>query len=453
MNTPIAIPQAQAAFGVDDNAGAPLIVKATGRGSRLTFTRATRDDLSAPPARTVVAACLLQRESFIRWLTAPIASPQKAQTVFHALLDVQLPFSIEECEVTLLAMSPTADRTGTNGLVAGARDTDITKRLATLSALGAQPHILDQEAIALWSRALDEAPPEPAFSIRVIVYAGADRVTVVLGKDRNFITALTMRQWDPEAVHRALKSAFPVPPEATRWLWTGPGALDEGKVSTQHATLASRWPGSLKEVAEPELFLARALAARALTPGKDRCNLRTGRFLHPMLARWNARQPYRLASACLVAGILLCLVNLTWQAAIGYRLTQAQRSLREQAIKITGSPRGIQGGQELLSARRAFDIQTREMEPFLVASDQPVQSALNTILASAREEGVSIETMTIGLNNGVIHGLAAKLAQGEKMASRLNGAGWITTIERKDAAPGEERVAFVIGLGHSHGKK
>ena len=172
-----------------------------------------------------------------------------------------------------------------------------------------------------------------------------------------------------------------------------------------------------------------------------------------MLARWNARQPYRLASACLVAGILLCLVNLTWQAAIGYRLTQAQRSLREQAIKITGSPRGIQGGQELLSARRAFDIQTREMEPFLVASDQPVQSALNTILASAREEGVSIETMTIGLNNGVIHGLAAKLAQGEKMASRLNGAGWITTIERKDAAPGEERVAFVIGLGHSHGKK
>ena len=448
-------PRAKSAFGIDENGGTPLVVKATRRGRGLVFERVDSQCLSTPLPRSVQAACLFQRESFTRWLTAPIASPRKAGTVFHSLLDIQLPFSVEDCEVALLAMRPTPDRTGTRGLVAGARGADIAKRLESLAAAGFNPHFLDQEGIALWSRCLDELPPLPDVpAVRVLIYSSSDRVTLIIGQGDEFITAHTMRVLDPDAIHRILKSTFPIQPETTQWIWAGPGALAGGEVSAWHAALTTRWPGTMKIVHEPETFLARALAARALTDGANRCNLRTGRFLHPFLAEWNERQPARWAIACLAAGLLLCLVNLVWQFAVGQRLAQAQQHLRALSVTVNGTPGGvIPAGKEVLAARRTMEARTRDMEPFLAATERPLQGALNAILSSAREEGVSIETMTLSLKNGVVHGIAPKLAQGEKLATRLNGGGWTTTIERKESSPGDERVAFVIGMGRAREKK
>jgi hypothetical protein len=228
--------------------------------------------------------------------------------------------------------------------------------------------------------------------------------------------------------------------------------IEDISTSLQTA-LAGRWPGTHRIVNEPETFLARALAARALIPAADCCNLRTGRFLHPDLTRWNERQPYRWAIACLAAGMCLCSVNLVWQVASTRRLAQTQQGLHLLASGITGSSRGIPAGQEVLTARRALEARTRELEPFIAATEKPVQGALSVILSAAREEGVTLETLTLGLKQGVIHGMAPKLTQGEALARRLNVSGWTTTIERKDSLPGDERVAFVIGLGQPHGKK
>jgi len=454
MNTRTPTPWVRIAFGIDENGGAPILVKAVRWGRRLTFSRANPEELSAPPPRAVIAACLFQRESFTRWLVAPIASPRKARTVFHSLLDIQLPFSVEDCEVALLAMTPTPDRTGTRGLVVGARRADITKRLESLSAAGFDPHLLDQEGIALWSRGLAEIPPIPGDgTVRILIYSGTDRVTFVIGQGKEFMTAHTMRLWDPDAILRILKSSFPVQPEITQWIGSGPGAARPGETASQYAALMARWPGTMKLVNEPETFLARALAARALARDSIPCNLRTGRFLHPVLAEGNERQPYRWAIACLAAGVLLCLVNLAWQVAVSHRLSQAQQTLRSLAVGIMGSPRGLPVGQEVLTAKRALEAKTRDMEPFLTASERPLQRLLNAILSSAREEGVSIETMTLGLKNGVIHGITPKLAQGEKLAHRLNGGDWASMIERKESSPGDERVAFVIGMGHAREKK
>ncbi|MEI8121670.1 MAG: hypothetical protein WCI20_06435 [bacterium] len=454
MNTRTPTPWARIAFGIDENGGAPILVKAIRRGRRLTFSRANPEELSAPQPRAVLAACLFQRESFTRWLVAPIASPRKARTVFHSLLDIQLPFSVEDCQVALLAMGPTPDHTGTRGLVVGARRADITKRLESLSTAGFDPHLLDHEGIALWSRGLAEIPPIPGNgTARILIYSGIDRVTFVIGQGKEFMTAHTMRLWDPDAILRILKSSFPVQPEITQWIGSGPGTARPGETASHYAALMARWPGTMKVVNEPDAFLARALAARALTPGSTPCNLRTGRFLHPVLAEWNERQPYRWAIACLAAGLLLCLVNLAWQVAISHRLSLAQQTLRSLAVGITGSPRGLPVGQEVLTAKRAMEAKTRDMEPFLTASERPLQRLLNAILTAAREEGVSIETMTLGLKNGVIHGIAPKLGQGEKMARRLNGDDWTSMIERKESSPGDERVAFVIGMGRAREKK
>jgi hypothetical protein len=209
----------------------------------------------------------------------------------------------------------------------------------------------------------------------------------------------------------------------------------------------------MKLTRDPTTFLARALATRALLPGPIRCNLRTGPFLHPVLTRRLARQPYLWAAACLASGLLLCSINAAWYLFTAIRTSGIQNTARTLAIEITGSPLGIPQGQEALAARRAIESQTKAMEPFLAATSLPIIQSLEPILLAGCAEELTIETLTMSRKNVVIHGTAAKWAQPEAACRRLNDLGWTPTLERKDAAPGETRVAFVIGLGRPYEKK
>jgi len=454
MKTAATTPWARIAFGIDIGEGSPIIVKATKAGGSLAFERVTLDALAAPPESSIIVGSLLQKESFTRWLTASINSAQKAKKVFPSLLDIQLPFSVEDCEYAILQTSPAPEQTGTRGLATGARNVDIEKRLTHFSAVGVNPHLLDQEGIALWTQALEESPfvngsPE----LRLIVYWAPDRVTLALGKKEEFLGAHTMRQWDADQIHRILKSYFPVPPPLTQWFITGPQATLPAAAESPLASLSNRWPGPVKMTREPDTFFARALATRALTPGLLRCNLRTGQFLHPVLTRREAKRPYQWATALLVAGLGLCTLNIAWLAFASHRTAEIQNTFRSLACEITGSPLGIPPGQEVLTSRRAIESQTRDMGPFLAATDTPLIPMLKAILIVAREENLSLETLTLSRENMVIHGFAPNWPKAEAASRRLNQQGWVATLERKEAPAGDGRSAFVIGLGRSHEKK
>jgi hypothetical protein len=453
MKTPATAPWARTAFGIDLTDLSPIIIKATRTGRTLSFEPVALSTLATLPATPVVAGSLLQKESFTRWLTAPIASAKKAEKVFPSLLDVQLPFSVEDCETALLHTVPTPDRTGTRGLVTGARTVDIEKRLAAFSSLGVSPALLDQEGLALWSQMLDESPFAATPALRIIVYLSTDRVTLALGQNDEFLGAHTMRLLDADQIHRLLKSYFPTPPPLTQWLITGPHApslSESGPLLPE--SLHTRWPGPAKLTRDPATFFARALATRALTAGALRCNLRTGRFLHPALAQRQAKRPTQWAVTCLLAGLVLCAINLAWLVFVTQQTAGLQTIFRSLAIEVTGSPLGIPAGQEVLTARRALEAQTRAMEPFLAAMEAPIAPALKNLLVVAQEEGLSVETLSLSRKNRVLHGTAPKWAQAEATCRRLNTQGWAATLERKDLPPGEDRVAFVIGLGRSHEK-
>jgi hypothetical protein len=143
---------------------------------------------------------------------------------------------------------------------------------------------------------------------------------------------------------------------------------------------------------------------------------------------------------------------VTWLIFVAHQTAGLQTAFRALAIEITGSPLGIPAKQEVLTARRALEAQTKAMEPFLAATESPIAPALKEILVVAREEGLTIETLTLNRKNRVLHGTAPKWTQAEAACRRLNNQGWAATLERKDLPPGEDRVAFVIGLGRSHEK-
>ena len=434
----------RSAVGVDSDPDGLILMRATRRGRNPSCETISPDALTS---NETVAACLLQRESFIKWLTVPLPSARKAERVFPSLLDVQLPFSVEDCGFALVRTRPTADLTGTRGLLVGARNGDIEKRLGELQAAGVNPHVLDQESLALWSQGLQEWPAEP--HVRVLVYLGANRTTLVIGQGDEILGAHSLRQADPDQILRLLKSTFPTPPAASQWMWTGPLAADPEGVQKLQAALATRWPGPMKVARDPKTFLARALAVRALNSTSSRCNLRGGSFTHPLFARRQGQRPYRAAATLLCAALVLSAVNLTWQMTSQHRLNRAQDRIRALAVDIAGSPRLVPRGQEILGSQRALATQTRLMAPFL-AAEQPLAETLRTVLTIGRDEGLAIETLTLNGQTVVLHGLVPKWNQCERAVVRLKKHGTNVKAERKDAPSGEERLAFVISMGWSH---
>jgi hypothetical protein len=435
----------RSAVGADADQDGLILVRATGRGGHLSFDTILPASVSS---NETVAACLLQRESFIKWLTVPLASVRKAERVFASQLDVQLPFSVEDCTFALVATQPTADRSGTRGLLAGARNSDIEKRLGELQTAGVNPHVLDQESLALWSQCVREWPTGQG--VRILVHLGVNRTTLVTGQGDELVSAHSLRHADPDQIIRLLKSTFPAPPADSQWMWTGPLAADADVVRKQQADLADRWPGTLKVARDPKTFLARALASRALTSSPCRCNLRAGPFTHPLFAKRQSQIPYRTAAALLAAGLVLIAVNLAWQFKFHRQMDRTQEQLHRLAVDITGSPRLVPRGQELLSSRRALETQSHQLEPFLAATDKPLAELLRSVLLIGQEEGLAFETVTLTRQALMIHGLSPKWDQCERAVNRLKPLGTNVKAERKDTPPGEARQAFVISMGWSH---
>jgi hypothetical protein len=438
------------AYGIDVNRDQLIRIEATRRHRRCDF-RQLPDNGEPIGPNAIVSTCLLQRESFVRWLSAPLASPRKAEKVFPSLLDIQLPFPIETCEFSLVDVQPSTDRRSTMGLVAGARHTDISNRLASLNQLGITPRILDHEGLALWSQLQEEYPAvaeKNTFS--AVLFITSDRLTLAVGRGSSFLGAHTMKDADPDLIQRILKSYLPETPSSFLWFWSGPGAANSELTRRLQSMTIPSGAGPAKLVREPETFLARALAARALTSGPCRCNLLSGKFLHPAEHIHQKQRPFKTAILCLMASLTLGATTLTWKIAAQQRSATMQQELRNLAVSITGSPRLVQNKQELIAARRAMSVQDKLYAPFMAPFIPSLPEALKSILGAAALNGLTIESLTMNRQAIIAHGLATKWTQCEKAADSLSGSGWTARIDKKDTTVGETRVAFVLRLTPSN---
>jgi hypothetical protein len=437
-------------LGVDLDGNRVICVEATRRHGRIELKQRS-DAFAAPGPGNPVAACLLQREGFVRWLTAPLASASKAEKVFPSLLDIQLPFSLETCEFSVVDIQSAPDRRTTLGLVTGARHVDIDARLTTLNRLGITPRILDQEGLALWTQLQAEYPAlSNANTASAVLYCASDRCTLAVGRGSSLLGAHTMKEADPDLVRRILKSYFPEPPSTFLWFLAGPAALSHEAAGRLQTIPAHFGANPAKVVRDPETFLARALATRALTPGYCRCNLLSGKFLHPEDLARQKRHPYVTAALFLCTGLALCLTTLSWHIAVRQRTAAMQRELKDLAVAIAGSPSLIQNRQEVLSAKRVIENQGKLYSPFMAPFIPTLPDTLKAVLSACHQNSITIESMTMSRQSVIAHGFAAKWSQCEHAATSLSGAGWTAQVTRKDTVAGETRVAFVLRMTPSH---
>lgn len=444
----------RASIGVDLQGERPVAVRAgrTRQGIRYAPVSPPGRDTAAEHGHqhALTVACLSARESLTRWLEAPLASPGKARRIFPSLLDIQLPFAIEDCVYAFLHLEKTPTR-HVRALAVAARRQDAGKALERVHACGWDPHGLDHEGLALWTQSLREIPPDPQANAgrRAVLYLGVDRWTLVLGQGTRFLSCHAMRTGDEAQLYRILKAEWgDARADADKtpllWAWTGPGAAADDIVSDMQQRLAANGPGTFVIHENPGAFLARALATRALIPGPYRCNLRSGPLTHPDIRERERKRAATPAWICMVAGIALIAANAAIHTLVRHRESAAEQRFSGLRDTLLGYSLSVTGEDALREVRMALDKAKQDERPFARAVTTP--SLLEQMLALARycaEKGMHLETAEIGDEHIVLRGTAPNWPLGEDLAKVVESSGFPVSLKRLSARD-DGRIPWII---------
>lgn len=432
------------ARGIDLDGDTPIQVEAFARHGHVEYRPCTAGYV-AP--ETIVAACILQRESFTRWIKTPLSSIRKAEKVIPTLLDIQLPFPLDKCEYSVISLSGNKDRSGSSALVIGARHSDIAARLQSLSAAAVDPHILDQEGLCLWSQLMEEQPHAGRQDVTAaLLFFARDRVTICIGQSGQFSSAHSLKTPDVDGIQRIIKPYLPNDRQEIALFRAGPSA-SAACTPLFLSCLASSIPSSsCTEVQGPQAFLARACARRALIGISNGCNLRSGIFLNEKQKLRIRRRPRNTAIICLMAGISLWVCNGIWLLARNQLTAQMQQRARQLAVSIVGNPRLVPTGQELLAAKRAIAGQAKAHSAIMAPFENSLGESLRSVLSALAEHRLRIESIHFNRQAFVVHGTASEWDACERASVSFAHSGWTTNLERKENGSSPGQQPFVLRI-------
>ncbi len=436
----------QLAVGIDiQGPDAVIVVGQPKDGSARTQTVPLERVSGHIPSDSRVGVALPLRESVGRWLETPLTSTAKARKVLPTVLDIQLPFALEECEYGFVAERKGPDRK-IQALAVAARHPAIESALAQWDALGVDPDVLDHEGLALWAQALAEVPVsrDAPSTVRAVVYAGVDRGCIALGRGRTFINSHTCVLEEPARLRRLLRAAFGESLPAIEWVWCGPRAEDPAYEGIRREIVALS-PGPGTTVNAPTAFLARALCSRAISAGACLCNFRSGPYANARQAEASSRVLNRVAVGMLLVGLIL------WGSALVCR-TLAARAVRTSQdhffglfYDVAATPaNGVQGEHAVTLARRTFEARrdrTVELEPMLSPS---LTQPLFGIIAATDPAALQIHECKLSATEWHLTGHADDRAAVKRLQSVAGDAGHDVTLQWGGSASDGDANDFVL---------
>lgn len=430
-------------YGLDLHDDRVIVVRAVRTGGRLSLKTIDENDASFRSdllkRDSVTVGCLRERESFARWLTAPFASVSKARQVFPSLLDIQLPFPLEECVYEILAEGATDEPT-VSALAVGARFSDMQRRLQAYAERRMDPALLDQEGLALWTQSIREKPVAPN-AMRAVVFLRGHRATVVTGRNGLPSGSHSIPAGAAD-IDRILRARLGGQSVTVEWAWAGDDASGDRANEIRRA-LRETWPGMSFIHDEPESLLARAIATRALAPGPLRCNLRTGQFQHDLLTRREERSSGRSALLVLTAGLVLCIAGLASDSLARRRLRNAISSFESQVNRLAGAEVRAKGERAIEQVEKSLKTNSRLRQPFVDAMGTSLSQTLKTIVDTGNESQLSYEFMTIRSDFLTITGISPSWDRCELLKGRLDTLGVPVKLERRKSL-GDGKIRFSV---------
>ncbi len=389
------------------------------------------------------AGCIPAHRGLTRWVEAPFSQAAKVRRVLPTLLDIQLPFALEDCAHVFVAMECTPEGKY-RALAAAVRRQDLEAILGDYRQQGLDVHVVDHEGLALWSQGLREHPPrggdpEP----RAVLWIAPDHATLVIGRGAGFVSAHPMTDPDPARIDRLLRAALGEPQPVT-WVLAGPecGIGDR----TALASLQAAWPGSVTVPDEPRAFLARSLAVRALLDEALACNLRTGSMAHPAFVRRRHFQRMRMAAALYIAAAILFVGGVTARRSAIQAAQDAEHKAGRRVDVLCGFHVAAKGEHALGVVQDTLEQQRRLLMPFAAPFRFGVANELRDLTALAAQHDITLSRVILEPESLRVNGTAPDWDRCEAIQAYVIRRRADTQLARQDALA-EEYVPFTITAG------
>ena len=390
---------------------------------------AMRAEVARDPAW--IASVVPAHSALVKTLDAPFASQAKAAKVFPSLLDIRLPFPLEQCQYAFPEMHALPDGQ-VRALAVAARFDEIDAQVDTCKAAGVEPSLLDHEGLALWSFGQSATK-----GCRVVAWLGHERSCLSLGQDgeleqvhglRIGVRAVDEKGLD-ELVSR-IQRIWKTLPEAwseTVVNWILSGELSESMAAELETELNVF---SRAKVTREEPFLLEQVATRALKPGPLRCNfLADAPILQAGLVRRN-RKTAAFFAAC---GLLLCALALAWTQMVGTRERNLQARIDEAFQALTHMP-NQQRGMEPVIARRVLKEQAKDLQPFTGMFAPSQATRLNRLLQFCATQGVRLQKFSLAPDKIYCKGRAESMDECIALKQLLE-QDYVVELDRGPAAP------------------
>jgi len=446
-----AMPRLRKCCGIDIQGNEVVAVKAEKIRGSVVFSTATTAEISSD--NLAAAACVTAKESFTRWLNTPFANAGKSTKVLPSLLDIKLPFPLEDCSCSFLDIAPDKKQNTTRALAVAARHVDLQKKLDLLAKYRVDPQIIDHEGLALWTQSIKEKNIGKN-NIRIVVYLGTDRSTMAVGAYDRYLNSHGLDPDDPQQIKRLIRVDLekttrenPDNPRNIEMAFTGPRAKDPDlsrRFSEQVADIGNH---SSFTHDDPERFLARALAERLLSPGPLRCNLRTGQLSHRAIIQRTKSRSLKAILSCLAAGLILIIGNF----AARQLARQSELSFRKELIsaytEITGKePVNFETGALLKNARNQLEKNAVLYEPFITAFKPSLAETITDIAKTAEKKEIGIESLILSHDTVSLSGASSGWKDCEPLVNLLKNLGYAVVANRNESLA-DEKTVFMISDG------
>jgi hypothetical protein len=452
------------AIGADFGGGRIVLAKAVrGRAARVVFRgeagsreaaaalEEVRRDVAAGRAFCAIAAPAGQ--TVFRRLAAPFASRRKMEKVWKSLLDVSLPFPVEDAACAHAESRPEGGR----AVVAAAaiREADLAAELERAEKAGLEATQADVAALALWSEQVLLKPPAREDAESFLVWVGLDCSLCLRGRGTELLAAHAIRHPGAGEKEREelLRKRLPLllaegPETASAW-WAGPGAEGAGAAERLAGLLPAGSARRQAVHAKPGELLARALARRALEGSGE--NLRDGEALHPALRRRAERAEKRLAWGAIAAAAALVALNAAWGTALDRRGRALKEEVHRVAAGIVGP--GLQTGQERLMAERAVEKRDAAMAPVRRSmAPDGAETALAELLEAAQGKGLEFSRLRLSSAGFSLEGTTTGPEGTGPLREALEAAGWRIQDEEHPGPDAAGRARFLLkGAAVRHG--
>jgi hypothetical protein len=413
---------------------------------KLTFRPADLSQVSAPGAPPV-CACLSAGESLVQWVTAPFSSLSKARRVLPTLLDIAMPFPVEDCAVEFLDVHRD-DGGRVRALAVAARNAQVTARLDACRESGFDPVCLDPEALVLWTQSLLELPAARGIGQgpRAVLSAERDRFCLVIGKGARPLGAHLLRSLAAPELVRLLSARLGSAATPARWCLCGSLASDPAVRRTVCEELPGEWRAGVDVHAEPRALVARGLATRALLAGPLRVNLRGGPHVHAAMESRTRKSARAAAALLLAAGLLVCAADIFAMARMRAARAEIDAEFSSLRDRLLGYRLAVKGERAVSVVAAEVESQRQKTKPFFTAFAPSLVTRAGMIMDTARRDSLRLDSLTITPLSIAISGTAAGWNGWSGLAAALAAEGYRAEVKPGAAGP-DGRVPFAIATG------